>query len=366
MSEGVGVERGAERAAPASAGEEPAPVGSKPVPRSGVGYAPHRRIESGGIRRVVRRAGERTVVGAFRAASAALSHVPTAISEPIASALFRGGYYGWRAKRQIILSNASHVLGKPTSDPAVGRLARRIYATYASFTVELMRLPGLPADEPLRLVAADGDHGGESFMALWERCRADGRGLIAVSGHIGSIEVFAAAFALRGVPTYGLADDTAYPELLARLNAQRERWGLKIINWRNLREVFRALRQPAVVGLVVDWGYRPDGIPVKLFGTWTTLPAGPATLAARTGALILPVVNRRQPDRTYVASHDEPIEVANDSPGELQRATQAIANALEAMVREAPDQWYCFKPMWPRTARESEALAARAREMGAT
>jgi lauroyl/myristoyl acyltransferase len=127
--------------------------------------------------------------------------------------------------------------------------------------------------------------------------------------------------------------------------------------------VFRALRKPAVLGLIVDWGYRPDGIPVQLFGTWTTLPAGPATLAARTGALILPVVNRRQPDRSYIASHGDPIEVEGDSPADLQRATQLIANALEAMVREAPDQWYCFKPMWPSSERESAALAARALAM---
>jgi len=366
MSEQVGVERGAESAATGSTPARQTSTSAKPARRSGVGYAPHRRIESGGIRRVVRRTRERVVVGGFRAASAGLSLIPTSVSEPVASALFRVGYYGWRAKRQIILANASHVLGKPTSDPEVGRLARRIYATYASFAVELMRLPGLPVDEPLRLVTAHGEHGAESFMALWEECRARGRGLIAVSGHIGSIEVFAAAFAQRGVPTYGLADDTAYPELLARLNAQRARWGVRIINWRNLREVFRALRKPAVVGLVVDWGYRPDGVPVKLFDAWTALPAGPATLAARTGAVILPVVNRRQPDRTYVASHGEPIEVADDSPAQIQRATQEIANALEAMVREAPDQWYCFKPMWPATARESDALAERARAMGAT
>jgi lauroyl/myristoyl acyltransferase len=363
MSEQAGVERRAEHAASASTPREPPPTSVDAPRRSGVAYSPHHRLESAGIRRIVRRVRERTVVGGYRVASAALSHIPTAISEPVASALFRGGYYGWRAKRRIILANASHVLGLPASDPEVGRLARRIYATYASFAVELMRLPGLPADEPLRLVAAHTERGPESFVAMWERCRTQGRGLIAVSGHIGSIEVFAGAFALRGVPTYGLADDSAYPELFEWLNTQRARWGVRIIPWRNLREVFRALRKPAVLGLIVDWGYRPDGIPVQLFGTWTTLPAGPATLAARTGALILPVVNRRQPDRSYIASHADPIEVEGDSPADLQRATQLIANALEAMVREAPDQWYCFKPMWPSSERESAALEARARAM---
>jgi lauroyl/myristoyl acyltransferase len=327
---------------------------------SGVGYAPHRPVATAGLRRVVQRTRERVVIFGYRLASSALAFVPGGVSAPIARLLFRAGYHGWAAKRRIILSNASHVLGKPPEDPEVGRLARRIYATYATFAVEIMRLPSLPADEPLRLVSAGGDRGEASFMALWERCRSQGRGLIAVSGHIGSIDVFAAAFALRGVPTYGLADDTAYPELFHRLNAQRARWGVTIIPWRRLREVFRALRQPAVVGLVVDWGYRADGVPVRLFDAWTTLPAGPATLAARTGALIVPVVSRRQPGGTYVASHLDPIETAGDSPAEIQRVTQQIATALEAMVREAPDQWYCFKPMWPLRPQDQLILAERA------
>ena len=64
-----------------------------------------------------------------------------------------------------------------------------------------MRLPNLPADEPTRLLEhVDGDHGGESFIALFERLRAEKRGLIAVSGHIGSIDLLAGAFALRGLP----------------------------------------------------------------------------------------------------------------------------------------------------------------------
>src|SRR5262249_7813006 len=164
-----------------------------------------------------------------------------------------------------------------------------------------------------------------SFNALWEQCRNEGRGMIAVSGHIGSIEVFAGAFALRGVPAYALADDTAYPELFELLTSMRERWGVEIIPWRNLREVYRALRRPAVLGLVVDWGYRAEDVPVRLFGSWTTLPAGPATLAARTGAVILPVVSRRQPDGTYIANHWDPISVPSAAPAEIQRATQRVA-----------------------------------------
>jgi KDO2-lipid IV(A) lauroyltransferase len=241
----------------------------------------------------------------------------------------------------------------------VRALARRVYQTYARYIVELMRLPSLPEHVPALLVRAEGERGVDSFSAIWARYSAEGRGVVAVSIHIGNIETLVAAFAARGFPTYGLADDSAYPELYALLQEQRRRWGVEVFAWRNMRRVFSVLREPAILGLLVDWGYRADGIPVRLFGHWTTLPAGPAALAAKTGAVIVPVVCRRTPDGKFEAEHFTPIELADDSPAELARATQAIADAMEAMVRPAPEQWYTFKPMWPASAAEEAELAAR-------
>jgi lauroyl/myristoyl acyltransferase len=327
---------------------------------SGVHYAPHRRQTRGRLQAVVTRAWERVVVLLFRGASALLTRVPLPVSEPVARALFGLGYVLWPQKREIIHRNASHVLDLPVDDPRVADLARATYASYSRFALELIRLPGLPADEPVRLMRLEGpDH--DAFLALWERCRAGGRGVIVVSGHIGSIEVFAGAYAATGIPTYGLADDSAFPELFETLNRARARWGVTIIPWRRLREIFRVMRSPAVLGMVVDWGYRPEDLPVRLMGEWTTLPAGPATLAARTGAVIVPVAARRERDGRYRPEMSAPIEVPDGSPGTLAAATQAIADALETMVRAAPEQWHTFKPMWPATAEESAALEARAR-----
>ncbi|HET7676493.1 MAG TPA: lysophospholipid acyltransferase family protein [Candidatus Limnocylindrales bacterium] len=328
---------------------------------SGVAYAPHRRGDRRrSLRRLAFRAQERAVVLGYRAAAAALGLIPTGISVPVARLAFRAAYALWPAKRRIVLANAGHVLGLPTDDPQVARLAHRMYATYARYIVELMRLPSRPADEPARLVVAEGERGAASFAALVERLQADGRGMIVASVHIGSIETLVAAFASRGWPIHGLADDSAYPELFELLNAQRRRWGVEIIAWRNLREIYRVLRKGGILALLVDWGYRPDGIPVRLFGDWTTLPAGPAVLAAKTGAPIVPVVNRRRDDGRFEAVHFEPIDVSDDSPAALAAATQALADTLEAMIRPAPEQWYTFKPVWPATAEEAAGLAARA------
>jgi len=326
----------------------------------GVAYAPHRRLDGGtGLRRLVSRANERLVVLGYRSASWLFGWLPVGLTWPVVRVLMLAGYALWPAKRRIILANASHILGRPVDDPAVRALARRVYQTYARYIVELMRLPSLPEHVPALLVRAEGERGVDSFSAIWARYSAEGRGVIAVSIHIGNIETLVAAFAARGFPTYGLADDSAYPELYALLQEQRRRWGVEVFAWRNMRRVFSVLREPAILGLLVDWGYRPDGIPVRLFGGWTTLPAGPAALAAKTGAVIVPMVCRRTPDGKFEAEHFTPIELADDSPAELARATQAIADAMEAMVRPAPEQWYTFKPMWPASAAEKAELAAR-------
>jgi hypothetical protein len=79
--------------------------------------------------------------------------------------------------------------------------------------------------------------------------------------------------------------------------------------------------------------------------------------------MILPVSIRRTPDQRFHVSYAPVVTVASSSPADLQRATQAIADALEATVGAAPDQWYSFKPMWPPTQAEAAELEARAAAM---
>ena len=167
------------------------------------------------------------------------------------------------------------------------------------------------------------------------------------------------------MPISVVADNSSFPEIFEFLRRQREGWGVTLIPWRNLREIFGVLRRREILGLLVDWGYRSDGIPVRLFGAWTALPAGPATLAAKTRSRILPISIRRRPDDTFHVSWPEPIDVTSSDPAELYRATQAMADALAATIAAAPDQWYSFKPIWPSTPDEAADLERRAKLMQA-
>ncbi len=316
--------------------------------RSGALEAPHRRTAAGP--RII----EKTGVRAYRATSWVFAHVPERLASAILGMATQASYLAWSKKRRSVNLNFAHVLGGDPDSGAVRKMALRAYRSYARYLVELMRLPNMPPERTASLVELEGI---ENLERAW---RESGTPFILVAGHVGSNEAVAAGIAWKGYPISVVADDSSFPEMFELLKRQREAWGVQLIPWRNLRDVYGVLRRGEILALLVDWGYRDDGIPVRLFGAWTTLPAGPAALAAKTGATILPIVVRRQDSGRYLLTHDEPIRVASGKPAELARATQAIADALERTIAAAPDQWYSFKPMWPETSAEKERLAQRA------
>ena len=280
--------------------------------------APHRRLESSS------RALERVTVLGYRAASALLAHVPPALSRWVIARAAQGSYLLWPTKRRWSNANFGHVLGLGPDHPRVRRLALRAYAEYARYVVELMRLPSRPHAE---LRAALDTEGVDEVEAAW---RASGGPLIITVCHVGNNEAVAAALAERGYPISVVADDSSFPELFDLLRRQRAAWGVTLIPWRNLRELFGVLRRGEVLALLVDWGYREDGIPVKLFDAWTTLPAGPATLAAKTGASIVPASIRRTSGGRFRLTLDAPITVAGTAPAEACSVMARLGRSTSA------------------------------------
>ncbi len=314
--------------------------------------APHRRLESTPPRIV-----EKAAVIAYRSMAAALVHLPTRLTVPVIGSFNQISYLAWPKKRHFVDANFGRVMGLPPDNPRVRRMALRAYREYAHYMVEIMRLPAQPVEAVSSLTTGTGV---DRIIEAWQ---AHGKSMIVCAGHVGNNEAVAAGVAWRGLPANVVADDSAFPEIFEILRRNREEWGVHVVPWRNLRELFSILRKNQLLALLVDWGYREDGIPVRLFGAWTTLPAGPAVLAAKTGSAIVFMEVRRTPDGLFEVNADDAFTVPSSNPADLQRATQHIADALERTIARAPAQWYSFKPIWPSTDEEAAALEWRANEM---
>lgn len=298
------------------------------------------------------------MVAGYKAFAWLISHLPPALPRVVLGGGAQLSYLLWPTKRRWSNANFGHVLGLSPHNPRVWRTALKAYGAYGRYVVELARLPKLAREHADELIL------GSNLDAIRDIWDASEGGLIFTFGHVGNAEAAAAGVASRGWPINVVADDSSFPGLFEEFRRTREQWGVHVIPWRNLREIYGVLRGREMLALLIDWGYRADGIPVRLFDAWTTLPAGPASLAAKTGSQILPITIHRNPDgRTFAISWAPPILVPSSNPADLQRATQAMADAFAASIEPDPTQWYSFKPIWPAERAEQDALEARATVM---
>ena len=98
---------------------------------------------------------------------------------------------------------------------------------------------------------------------------------------------------------------------------------------------------------------------MEFFGECTTLPAGPAMLALRTGAPLVPVAAYFRPRGGHFAKIGPPVPVERSGRlrDDVVRITQELAHRFEVLIREAPEQWHLMQANWP----SDHAAAARER-----
>jgi KDO2-lipid IV(A) lauroyltransferase len=330
------------------------PATPSPIRRETPGSAP---------RFTPRRLWERIVYLLVLALMRLIGVLPPRPVEALFASLAPLAYLLWPAKRRIANSNAAVVLGVadpdgnplPGAESAVRARAIANYRSYGRFTAELLRLPS----RRLEAIAADVDL---RETTLLDDFQARGQAAVFVGFHAGNNELGAASLGQKAYDVNVVADDTAFPEMYELLRRVRASWGIKVIDWRAIREVFGVMRRGGFLVLLSDWGWKPDGIPCQLFGRWTTLPSGPAVIAARGNAPIIPFFVRREAPGKFRILYGTPVNAGNGSPAAQLAATQATAREMEQLIRSDPTQWNCFKLLWPNAA-EQRRLAELATQM---
>jgi KDO2-lipid IV(A) lauroyltransferase len=177
--------------------------------------------------------------------------------------------------------------------------------------------------------------------------------------HVGSWEWGGAWLDDIGFHMTAVAEILEPKELFDWFIDQRSAMGLTIVplDAHASTIVSKTLREGGLVGLLCDRDLVGNGVEVEFFGERTTLPAGPATLALRTGATLITTVVYEGPHRQHHAVISAPIDTSRSSGSlrkDVGRITQEIAHHFEEYIRRAPEQWHIFQPNWP-SDREAEA-----------
>ncbi len=285
----------------------------------------------------------------WRVGAALVQRLPPRLVYAVAVLGGEVAYLAWSDKRDIAKRNFAIVLARPAADPEVARVSRRSFRNFAKYLTEIMRFPSLRQGDLERLVDVD-----EGSLGNLRTARERGKGLIFVSAHFGNFELGGARIALD-IPITVVADELENQRLMDLLVANREHKNVNIVPPEgSAKRVLAALRRNEMVGFMMDLGPRAkelDNVQATFFGAPAAFPTIAAALARVSGAPIVVAAVRRQHDNTFRGVALPPIfvERTKQAAHDVEHATQAVVRALEGLLRPDPDQWYIFRPMWPRT-----------------
>src|SRR5579862_362418 len=272
------------------------------------------------------------------------SHVVKAVPDRALDAVVRAGGTAWfhlsRGQHDAALQNYAAVLRLPPDHPDVSRTAKRAFHNYGRMLADFTRLPALNEDEVMQLMTYSGTEHIDSALA-------DGRGAILALPHMGSWDMAGSAAGALGYDIYAVAEE--FPGSLNDAVVEgRNQLGLKVIPLGRsaVPRLIEVLQHNKVAALLTDIAHG-RGVEVEMFERRVELASGPASLALRTGAALLPVaVWATGPSRYH--GHVEP-ELVPEATGnrkhDIRVLSQRLACVFERLIRAHPDHWYAFRPI---------------------
>lgn len=243
-------------------------------------------------------------------------------------------------------------LGVPENELA--RHVRSVFAYYGRYWAEALwirprkrpRVDAWTTSEGLHRVAA---------------ARDAGRGAIYALPHMGNWEFAAPIASAVGVELVAVAENLRNHRIRQWFVTLRNSMDIGIVLATGAAQVMRDLEtviaRNGAVALLCDRDLKRRGVEVEFFGERTTMPAGPASLAVRTGAPLFPVATYFD-GRGHHVVIKPPIDVPSDGERStrIRRTTQLLAKELEQLILAAPAQWHLLQPNWPS---DVEAIATR-------
>jgi KDO2-lipid IV(A) lauroyltransferase len=190
----------------------------------------------------------RAEFGALRAALGGLGALPWARAAGVGAALGRAGYRPLGIRRAVVEEQIAAAFPDWPAE-RVREVADASYASLGRTTVEASLLARLGARGVLGLFAE------VQGWEVLEAARAEGRGVVFVTGHLGNWELAGAYVAARGVPLDVVARQQENPLFDRFLTRTRERLGMRVV-WDGdaVRRAPRALREGRGVAFLVDQG----------------------------------------------------------------------------------------------------------------
>ncbi len=224
----------------------------------------------------------------------------------------------------------------------VPRFLGRVYESLGRSLMELLWVPRILACRGMdRVVRLERFH-------VFDRLLREGKGAIAVIGHLGNYELAGLATCLAGYPLHSLARPIVNRWLDRYLDRIRRRTGQRIIPREGaLGEMIRVLRRNGILVIQIDQDAKEGGLLVDFLGRPASTHRSPALLSLKYGVPIVPTDIHRRGGLNYCVL-EEPIDPApyRDRPDAVEALTAEVSRRFERQVLAHPEQWWWVFDRW--------------------
>lgn len=218
----------------------------------------------------------------------------------------------------------------------------RMFRNFAKYLVDFFRFSRIDRRYMSRYVTVENRH----FL---DQALAKGKGVIALTAHLGNWELGGAVMGMLGYPVVVVALTHKDKAVNRFFDSQRNSKGVQVVPLgKAVRQCLKACNDNKVIGLVGDRDFTTAGRVYSFFGQPALFPEGPAVLAVQTSATIIPGFMLRNNDDTFTLRFEPPVRCAltGNRQADVDDIIHTYLRIFEDYIRRYPDQWYMFRHFW--------------------
>jgi Kdo2-lipid IVA lauroyltransferase/acyltransferase len=282
---------------------------------------------------------------ALRGAQRSFQRRDVVAAERLGEKLLVLGFRFDRKHRERAIQNIQ--LAFPEKTPEEARaLALETFRHFGRVMGDFLRSPARTDEEVLASIEPND-------MRPYLEANAKGKGVLAITGHIGNFERLAHWYQAKGYSMSVVARDANDQGLQQQVASIRGGRGLSILSRGNsARDILKRIKNNETVAILPDQNSNEAFI--QFFGKPCGTVLGPAVLHLRTGAPLVPGFCLRTGPGTYRVEIFEPMEYerGKDEPDKIMADINAV---LESVIRRYPEQWLWLHDRW-KSARRANLL----------
>ncbi len=221
---------------------------------------------------------------------------------------------------------------------------RGVYRHLGHLLAEFCKMSAYTVEQASAFIRYEG-------LEHYRAARAEGRGVLVLTGHLGAWELSSFFHSLMGYPMGLVIRRLDNPLVDGFVNRIRCLHGNRVIHKDDFaRGLIAAMHAGETVGILMDTNMTPpQGVFVPFFGKLACTASGMARVALRTGAAVVPgFLLWEEDEQRYVLRFGPRVGLIDtgDAEHDATANTAKFTTIIESYVRQYPDQWLWMHRRW--------------------